>query len=901
MSIITKLAEQAADQVISETSAKKKKKRISPAWLLAPAGLGAAAGLGGAYALGSDQHVKDVAEAIGKHGTPLEPNETYLSRYANMLSPGANTKLLGQPVGELLALGRSSPTVLKAFGADPSYAAANPGSWHDARVHYKEFAKGPIAAYAHMMHPNKMMNRAEYFVDEGGKKVPYTEAFNKKFQEAWNKFRDPGTGYEGLRGNASWLEPHDIDTGIVPYKDQVKFLSDFHKNLPPELRAIKERVENDPTVKVLPDGQKWLGTKPALEQNLGNYLPITKGVLKGRELMKNVGITSAGAGAGGLLGHYLHGALADQENPSTLGYLASTLGGAGLGGAASYFGGTEQGRQQASNLIGKLMSMMQKKSAAGDKIESSSSTSPEAKNYLPKPGTQTYYANEDTGYKTMPTPGSPEDLKMKQQALGPVGAGAPAPASPPAAPAPQATQPAPAPAPAPAPQQGNWLSNLPTSQALVPLGGMALGGLVGNMMGGGDEDEEPSTLRRLLYTLGGVGLGGAAGYFGGTSQGRETMSNAYNSLFGKKQAAANKLNGLLSKKAAEKCDCCKKTPCQCPPDCSCGCKQKMAASKPGLWANIHAKKQRGEAPAKPGDKDYPDAKNWKKVTEESEKKALFSSGGKNLSIAPKGKGVGLDVGYDYLSGIVPFPYIGLDIGGQHSGLQINGPIPGFRFRHGFLSRPGGAHVSSAGMRSLYKWLGDTVQGKEHEDHIKEVLEPELGSAVSKFNDQELARHVAKFYLDKDIRDVKGKQLKSVMEAVNDFKNIEKKASPAWQTSEGKSESGGLNDKGRASLKAQGHDIKRPQPEGGPRKDSFCARMKGMKSKLTSEETARDPDSRINKALRKWKCGSANEKMAALAELAANTLGKAIEGPRKEKGSGIKIQIGSANPIANFFR
>ena len=77
--------------------------------------------------------------------------------------------------------------------------------------------------------------------------------------------------------------------------------------------------------------------------------------------------------------------------------------------------------------------------------------------------------------------------------------------------------------------------------------------------------------------------------------------------------------------------------------------------------------------------------------------------------------------------------------------------------------------------------------------------------------------------------------------------------PAWQRKEGKSETGGLNEKGRASLRAQGKDIKRPQPEGGPRKDSFCARMKGMKAKLTSSETARDPDSRINKSLRKWKC------------------------------------------------
>lgn len=79
------------------------------------------------------------------------------------------------------------------------------------------------------------------------------------------------------------------------------------------------------------------------------------------------------------------------------------------------------------------------------------------------------------------------------------------------------------------------------------------------------------------------------------------------------------------------------------------------------------------------------------------------------------------------------------------------------------------------------------------------------------------------------------------------------SSPAWQRKEGKSPSGGLNAKGRASLKAAGHDIKPPQPEGGPRKRSFCARMEGMKKKLTSAKTAKDPNSRINKSLRKWKC------------------------------------------------
>jgi hypothetical protein len=77
--------------------------------------------------------------------------------------------------------------------------------------------------------------------------------------------------------------------------------------------------------------------------------------------------------------------------------------------------------------------------------------------------------------------------------------------------------------------------------------------------------------------------------------------------------------------------------------------------------------------------------------------------------------------------------------------------------------------------------------------------------------------------------------------------------PAWQRKAGQSEAGGLNAKGRASARAQGMNLKPPQPDGGPRKNSFCARMEGMKRKLTSSKTANDPDSRINKSLRAWKC------------------------------------------------
>ena len=84
---------------------------------------------------------------------------------------------------------------------------------------------------------------------------------------------------------------------------------------------------------------------------------------------------------------------------------------------------------------------------------------------------------------------------------------------------------------------------------------------------------------------------------------------------------------------------------------------------------------------------------------------------------------------------------------------------------------------------------------------------------------------------------------------------------AWTRKEGQKPEGGLNAKGRASAKKQGMNLKRPvsakeaskSPRAAARRRSFCSRMKGMKRKLTSAKTANDPNSRINKSLRKWDC------------------------------------------------
>jgi len=101
-----------------------------------------------------------------------------------------------------------------------------------------------------------------------------------------------------------------------------------------------------------------------------------------------------------------------------------------------------------------------------------------------------------------------------------------------------------------------------------------------------------------------------------------------------------------------------------------------------------------------------------------------------------------------------------------------------------------------------------------------------------------------------------KKMKEKKEKEEEKEEEEVSESAAWTRKEGKNKAGGLNEKGRKSYEAEnpGSDLKAPSKEkGNNRRASFCARMKGMKKKLTSAKTASDPDSRINKSLRAWDC------------------------------------------------
>ncbi len=88
-------------------------------------------------------------------------------------------------------------------------------------------------------------------------------------------------------------------------------------------------------------------------------------------------------------------------------------------------------------------------------------------------------------------------------------------------------------------------------------------------------------------------------------------------------------------------------------------------------------------------------------------------------------------------------------------------------------------------------------------------------------------------------------------------NISEAKSPAWTRKEGKDPEGGLNRKGVESYRRENPGSKlqtavtkdpskiKKGSKDDKRRKSFCRRMSGMKRKLTSAKTARDPDSRIN--------------------------------------------------------
>lgn len=96
-------------------------------------------------------------------------------------------------------------------------------------------------------------------------------------------------------------------------------------------------------------------------------------------------------------------------------------------------------------------------------------------------------------------------------------------------------------------------------------------------------------------------------------------------------------------------------------------------------------------------------------------------------------------------------------------------------------------------------------------------------------------------------------------------------SPAWQRKEGKSPSGGLNAKGRASAKKQGMDLKAPVKSGdNPRRASFLARMGNMSG---PERDKNGEPTRLLLSLRAWGASSKADAKAKARAISARNKGK----------------------------
>jgi hypothetical protein len=172
----------------------------------------------------------------------------------------------------------------------------------------------------------------------------------------------------------------------------------------------------------------------------------------------------------------------------------------------------------------------------------------------------------------------------------------------------------------------------------------------------------------------------------------------------------------------------------------------------------------------------------------------------------------------------------------------------------------------------YKQVGKKKKdGKEVPNCVPEQLSFQIGGGHKAAQKQAKIRNLATGTSNPNEKEVALKKLSGPSLPLansytpKSFAKFMAEASPAWQRKEGKNSEGGLNKKGIASYRKENpgsnlslavttkpSELKKGSKSANRRK-SFCSRMSGMKKKLTSAKTANDPNSRINKSLRKWNC------------------------------------------------
>ncbi len=178
--------------------------------------------------------------------------------------------------------------------------------------------------------------------------------------------------------------------------------------------------------------------------------------------------------------------------------------------------------------------------------------------------------------------------------------------------------------------------------------------------------------------------------------------------------------------------------------------------------------------------------------------------------------------------------------------------------------PGGYSSQGGSKADLVSGFRGVRKIKEDVEELDEVSKSTVKSYLSKTVDPVHGIPKSKEKLSQRIKGIQ-RAHERVVGNKPTSESVELDEVAAWQRKEGKNPEGGLNQKGVESYRRENPGSKlqtavttkpsklKPGSKAANRRKSFCARMGGMKKRLTSAKTANDPDSRINKALRKWNC------------------------------------------------
>jgi Domain of unknown function (DUF6321) len=206
---------------------------------------------------------------------------------------------------------------------------------------------------------------------------------------------------------------------------------------------------------------------------------------------------------------------------------------------------------------------------------------------------------------------------------------------------------------------------------------------------------------------------------------------------------------------------------------------------------------------------------------------------------------------------------------NHEVMEMTCPDCGMCQTHGSLNEIAKGQKDANGYTRCWpnKHAEGTKKGKNG-GQVRNCVPNESIEALNEDLEQQFDRIEEYVEYMAEERGIDAEQLWEELENLDDEQLLNE--AEAWQTSKGKNKNGGLNKKGVASYrrshpgsKLQTAVTTKPSKlkkgsKASKRRKSFCARMKGMKKHRTGAKTKRDPNSRINKSLRKWHCESVEE-------------------------------------------